>query len=488
MMANSWRFVVGDRVSCLTEDNEWCLGTVVALNYRRADWDLQSTVPYQVELDLGILIYVPQDTDEACKGVEKAWWEAAFKDQAQAPHDKSSFDWPGPYLVVAPTWVSCAMERGSLHIADAFPPECYDVVEVRVCGNRVRGRVTKPEGWISLRSTDDEKVFAVPTGSAYARCFRNANPKLFVDECADAACWAAGCKTNAAQPSVHLSVERLLNCWNQTQAANVDQKSERGSTALLTCLKHRWLEGAKELLRIAADVNLGDCMGRRPLHCAVDLCHDAVLMLLHAGANPDLQDRNPDLDSGSLSQTFSQPTWHRSPLHYSAEAGHVQITKVLLKAKANPDIPDGERKVPLHLAIEENHTEVVDILLHSKAATDLGNYRIGLNSSPLLDAVYRNDHEMALKLIRARANINLAGKNEMTSLHLAVRAKHVPMAHMLVAEGCDITLCTSGMTAADLATKNGLHELASLLLGGNPSQHARVLQANVVVDSLEELN
>merc|ERR1719433_1439001 len=122
--------------------------------------------------------------------------------------------------------------------------------------------------------------------------------------------------------------------------------------------------------------------------------------------------------------------------------------------------------------------EVVDILLHSEAAVDLGNYRIGLNSSPLLDAAYRNDQQVALKLIRARANINLAGKSEMTALHLAVRAKHMQMAHLLVDEGCDITLRASGMTAADLATKNNLHELASFLLNGNLSKRARDLQAD----------
>lgn len=56
------RFAVDARVLCRVSDG-WKLGTVVALNYREDDWPAGRSVPYQVELDDGTLIFAPIDND-----------------------------------------------------------------------------------------------------------------------------------------------------------------------------------------------------------------------------------------------------------------------------------------------------------------------------------------------------------------------------------------------------------------------------------------
>lgn len=458
---SSLRFVVGDRVTCLTED-EWSPGTVVALHYCRSDWDQLQTVPYQVELDMGVLWNVQQDTNEFCKGIEKAWWEPAFQANGHVPTDKNTFDWPGPYTVVGPTWVSSEIERGGSRVADAYPPQRLQVVEVRACGDRIRGRVAEPEGWISLRSTDDEKVWAVPQSSAYLRRFRSANPSLFNGECGDSSCdecshtpglytdlGAAGKRRRS-----HMCVKKLRECFDLASEADPDQMDEQGCTALIASLKHHWLDAAMVLLEKGANVNLPDRQERWPLHYAVQVCVEAVPALLQARADPAVQDRN--LGPGSGDAPLAQAPLHRTPLHYSAQSGQVAATIALLQARADPDARDADRKVPLHLAVEESHGEVVDILLENSAAIDLGNKEIGMNSSPLLDCVYRNDEAMVQKLVGARADLNLAGKNGMTALHLAVRARRGPLARLLITAGCDTSLKALGMTAADFAAKNGL--------------------------------
>merc|ERR1712216_43329 len=66
MMA-ALRFAVGTKVECRT-GNGWQKGVVVKLLYREAG--MASVAPYQVKLDSGPLIYVPQDVEQLCRKVE----------------------------------------------------------------------------------------------------------------------------------------------------------------------------------------------------------------------------------------------------------------------------------------------------------------------------------------------------------------------------------------------------------------------------------
>ena len=57
------RFKVGDRVGANT-NRGWAAGTVVMLDYREDDWPDGRTVPYQIELDDGALIFAPVDSPD----------------------------------------------------------------------------------------------------------------------------------------------------------------------------------------------------------------------------------------------------------------------------------------------------------------------------------------------------------------------------------------------------------------------------------------
>jgi len=56
------RFQIGDKVECSTEKG-WSKGTVVAHMYREPGMPPGMTVPYQIKLDRGPLIFAPADDD-----------------------------------------------------------------------------------------------------------------------------------------------------------------------------------------------------------------------------------------------------------------------------------------------------------------------------------------------------------------------------------------------------------------------------------------
>ena len=75
--------------------------------------------------------------------------------------------------------------------------------------------------------------------------------------------------------------------------------------------------------------------------------HKVAEALLKAGVNPD------------KSSTVTENT----ALHLSAYNNQIEVVKVLLKWKANPNAQDWNENTPLHEASERGHTEVITILL-----------------------------------------------------------------------------------------------------------------------------
>merc|ERR1712194_253427 len=153
---------------------------------------------------------------------------------------------------------------------------------------------------------------------------------------------------------------------------------------------------------------------------------------------------------------------HRSALHYAAMSS-TELTRILIHAQADINQADAQCKQPLHLAIEERLGDVVDLLLANRADVNTGNISIGLSSSPLTEATYTGDIALMSKLIAARADLNVQGKQTMTPLHIAARGRNIEAARVLVDSRADVNIIAMGKTAAQLAAKNGANDLAGML-------------------------
>ena len=112
---------------------------------------------------------------------------------------------------------------------------------------------------------------------------------------------------------------------------------------------------AKMLIERGADVNALDADARTPLHKAVSALrpqekmkenYEVAILLLNHGANPNVKDA----------------PYLRTPLHYAAHDGAVEVVKVMMERGADPTIRDRKGKTPADLAKEAGRDEVVQIL------------------------------------------------------------------------------------------------------------------------------
>lgn len=259
--------------------------------------------------------------------------------------------------------------------------------------------------------------------------------------------------------SDHEGVQMLREC---SKEQDINAKNHEGDAVLHSALFWEWIPGVKEVLSLRADPNLDGYKHSRPLNLAVSLGIDVVKLLLNARADPCCQDEDPEKDPDYRSVTFQEREWHRSSLHY-AVGSSLEITELLLGKRADINQLDAQCKQPLHLAIEGQVPGIVDLLLQSEADVNTGNISIGMTSTPLFDAVYRKDAELIKKLLAVRSDVNRQGKQGMTVLHMACRSRQSDIARLILTAKSDINIKAAGKTAAQLALRNGLTELATIL-------------------------
>jgi len=107
---------------------------------------------------------------------------------------------------------------------------------------------------------------------------------------------------------------------------------------------------------------------------------------------------------------------HGKPLHWAAEAGHLEATRLLLANSAEVNIPDQSGRTPLFWAVEAGHTDVAELLLGNRAKVDAKD--TNYDRTPLhWVAIYRNQDEAKLLLIHD-SDPNAKDRNGQTPIDL----------------------------------------------------------------------
>ncbi|MEN5060768.1 ankyrin repeat domain-containing protein [Luteimonas sp. TWI1416] len=146
----------------------------------------------------------------------------------------------------------------------------------------------------------------------------------------------------------------------QLQQVPADTPGSQGETLLMEAIRQRRAASVEALLEGGADPDRVDARGETPVHAAAFSGNPAILrsVLAHGG---DKDARNPHTGATPLVQALLSP-----------EAGQAEV---LLEAGADPDIADRNGDMPLHVAARTNGGAAILALLRSGADPEARNSR-----------------------------------------------------------------------------------------------------------------
>ncbi|ENH71498.1 Ankyrin-1 [Fusarium oxysporum f. sp. cubense race 1] len=163
--------------------------------------------------------------------------------------------------------------------------------------------------------------------------------------------------------------------------------------------------------------------GDTPLSEASSNGHNAVVWtLLKANADINIQDVD-----------------RRTALHHAARHGRYDVLRTLIAhrgpqdIKASVDAPDSLRYTPLHNAAEGGHLLVTELLLKNESSV---RSRSHLWETPLHLAI--RTPEVVKALLHFKADVHACDDNERTALHLAVIKSSLETVKVLTKAGADI--------------------------------------------------
>jgi ankyrin repeat protein len=235
-------------------------------------------------------------------------------------------------------------------------------------------------------------------------------------------------------------VELLL-----AKGADVNAKTDRGSTPLHLAAFHNHRNVLELLLVKGAQVNEKSDSGCTPLYSAAEKnSMDAAKLLIAKGAEIDANAENGF-----------------SPLHIAAQNGYRGFVEILISRGAKVNAKSDFGYTPLYLAVMKNHRDVANVLIGHKAEVNL---KTSIGWTPLHIAVWENHRDMVEFLISKGADLNAKSKVELTPLHIAVKKSHGEMVTLLILSGADINAKDSnGWTPLHVATQGRQWEIANLL-------------------------
>lgn len=263
------------------------------------------------------------------------------------------------------------------------------------------------------------------------------------------------------------ALEALLEACppgNLTISSNSTGKSEPplpALTSLHLAAYHGHSEILSLLLPLFSNTNIKEDTGKTPLDLASYKGHEqCVQLLLRYGACVSVQD--------SITR--------RTPVHCAAAAGHFNCLELLLENTEDSNVVncyDTKQRTPLTLAVANSNPECALLLLKYKADCNLPDVN---KHTPLFRAVVKErDHQLVELLLSHGAQVMIQDANGKTPLHLAAACGRVKALASLI---------KVNSTAATLKDDQGCTVLHWACYNGNSNCVEYLLEQNVI-DSLE---
>jgi ankyrin repeat protein len=224
---------------------------------------------------------------------------------------------------------------------------------------------------------------------------------------------------------------------------------EKGDIARVKAILDRDPQSTPELLHAS------DYQTLEPLHIAVQRSDRPMVEFLLTYETED------DDYGGIVNSACGQ---HRSPLHYAAIAGNIEIVKLLLNHGAKINAEDFERKTPLVYAREAGNQEIVNLLVQRGGA--LVDYE-----RLAIEAIEKGDKTVVEKLL-AQKVVDPKGRGARM-LHCAARVGNLGIAELLLAQGAEVDGMGGNGTPLHDAANCGQSEMIRLLVARGADPNAK---------------
>ncbi|KAL9714492.1 putative ankyrin-repeat protein [Leucoagaricus gongylophorus] len=119
----------------------------------------------------------------------------------------------------------------------------------------------------------------------------------------------------------------------------------------------------------------------------------------------------------------------RTPLHWAASAGSINIVRYLLGQKAEVDRPDNSGWTALHIAVSAGHQSTVEELIGAGADVNRKNDK---GITPLHYAASKSHNDIGVLLVSRGADINARDKANQQPLHRAATTGSVGFIRLLL--------------------------------------------------------
>jgi uncharacterized protein len=274
--------------------------------------------------------------------------------------------------------------------------------------------------------------------------------------------------------------------------ADINILNSHSVTPLIAACVYKRADIVAFLIEAGADMNAVDCDGHRPLVIAVqNNCAALVQLLLDQGADIAATDAAGKsvmfaaaaagllsmmelLVQHGLSVTAVDNN-ECTLLMTAAVGGHKPAAEWLLQRGAAVNAVDIEGCTALHYANMNCCDDAAMVRLLLANGADV--HTRSLHHQTALDVAAGEGHvECARALIAAAADVNNADNKGMTSLHLAVQARHSAVTQLLLEHGAtavmnnvvSVSCCCTGLTALMLCTEA---DTLKLLLAAGADVH-----------------
>lgn len=301
---------------------------------------------------------------------------------------------------------------------------------------------------------------------------------------------------DAARAQDSSSVRALLG-----RDADVNARSNDGSTALLWAAHWDDVATADLLIRARANANIANDFGMTPLSRACTNGSAAMVQrLLEAGANPNTRigtGETPIMtcaSSGSVDAVraliargadvnASEPSQNQDALMWAAAERHADVVRLLIEAGANPQAQTKKGFTALHFATREGDLATTRQLLAAGVNVNIRS----LPEEPAAET--RRDNTGGGRSSSGAAAVGVAPRGPAyqatlsagsTPLLVATVRGHVPLAIFLLEQGADPNVIDAGFTPLHWASATWEGGISNPVygfidpMGGIPNRKAKL--------------